>query len=345
MQLSLVLTGPGSASLTIPTDASWRVFAADAVFNPNGGTGAWAGNSNQMPHESLDMRVYPTGWASPEFAAGAGWQPAAVGKPFVLPLGPKSRTGLVRPIVVFARNAASVTSLAPGPPPGPPGPRPPSGRPVPCGIVAEGHTANIGCTAAEDTVSAVSFASFGTVTGSCSAEPGADSFKKGSCDANSSVAVVGAACLGKSSCAISVGVHTFGEPCHRIAKSLAWDVVCSAAAGLSRVPVAAAVRSARSARSARSNTTSWDQPTKYLIDYGLEMQGGVNITFKSGVEGQQVTIRLSEELLPDGSVKVPMRTGNDFVDTWTLRDGAQTVMQHEYMEFRYNWFGLELDQS
>ena len=22
-------------------------------------------------------------------------------------------------------------------------------------------------------------------------------------------------------------------------------------------------------------------------------------------------------------------------DTWTLRDGAQTVMQHEYMEFRY----------
>ena len=39
-QLALVLTGPGgAASLTVPTDASWQVLAADAVFNPNGGTG------------------------------------------------------------------------------------------------------------------------------------------------------------------------------------------------------------------------------------------------------------------------------------------------------------------
>ena len=74
---------------------------------------------------------------------------------------------------------------------------------------------------------------------------------------------------------------------------------------------------------------------RYLVDFGRELQGGINISFVRGVAGQVLSVKLSEELLPDGSVKVPMRTGNDFADTWTLRDGAQTVMQHEYMEFRY----------
>ena len=55
-------------------------------------------------------------------------------------------------------------------------------------------------------------------------------------------------------------------------------------------------------------------PTKgYLIDFGLEMQGGVNLTFHNAKAGQKVTVKLSEELLPNGMIKVPMRTTNDFV--------------------------------
>ena len=74
------------------------------------------------------------------------------------------------------------------------------------------------------------------------------------------------------------------------------------------------------------------------------MQGGLNLSFADAAAGDTVSIMLSEELLPEGcgdpscatAVKEPMRTGNDFRDTWTLRAGPQTaVMQHEYMEFRY----------
>ena len=55
-------------------------------------------------------------------------------------------------------------------------------------------------------------------------------------------------------------------------------------------------------------------PTKgYLIDFGLEMQGGVNLTFHNAKAGQKVTVKLSEELLPNGMIKVPMRTTNDVV--------------------------------
>ena len=56
----------------------------------------------------------------------------------------------------------------------------------------------------------------------------------------------------------------------------------------------------------------------YLIDFGLEMQGGVNLTFHNAKAGQKVTVKLSEELLPNGMIKVPMRTSNDFVSRATV---------------------------
>ena len=76
----------------------------------------------------------------------------------------------------------------------------------------------------------------------------------------------------------------------------------------------------------------------YVIDYGRELQGGVNITFPFvDTDGHAVQVLLSEELKKDGTPLVPMRTGNDFADTWTLKASTapQTVAQHEYMEFRY----------
>ena len=57
------------------------------------------------------------------------------------------------------------------------------------------------------------------------------------------------------------------------------------------------------------------QAKAYLIDFGKELQGGVNITFRNAKAGQKVRVKLSEELLPSGMIKVPMRTTNDFVST------------------------------
>lgn len=72
-----------------------------------------------------------------------------------------------------------------------------------------------------------------------------------------------------------------------------------------------------------------------LIDLGREIQGGVNLTLEAAEDGQHATVWLSEELLSNGVLKFPMRTGNHYVDTWTLRKGRQSVFQHEYMEFRW----------
>ena len=51
----------------------------------------------------------------------------------------------------------------------------------------------------------VTFASFGTPSGSCA------SFAKGSCDAANSTSIVEAACVGKSSCTVLVSTTVFGE--------------------------------------------------------------------------------------------------------------------------------------
>lgn len=90
----------------------------------------------------------------------------------------------------------------------------------------------------------------------------------------------------------------------------------------------------------------------YVIDYGLELQGGVNLTFSVGggsvvnttetvAAPPRVVILLSEELAVDGTPLVPMHTGNNFTSMWTLNDTPQgaaansAIMQHEYAEFRY----------
>ena len=74
----------------------------------------------------------------------------------------------------------------------------------------------------------------------------------------------------------------------------------------------------------------------YIMDFGLEMQGGVNLTFSADtIAGHVVTVLLSEELRADGTPLVPMLTRNNFTYVWTLRQGAQSVSAHEYVEFRY----------
>eukprot|EP00041_Stephanoeca_diplocostata_P031312 m.973257 g.973257 ORF g.973257 m.973257 type:complete len:483 (+) comp23933_c0_seq13:401-1849(+) len=57
---------------------------------------------------------------------------------------------------------------------------------------------------------------------------------------------------------------------------------------------------------------------RYVIDYGRNFQGHVNITLCSGTAGQEVTVRLGEQLLTNGSVKFHAESGNTWTSTWTL---------------------------
>ena len=72
-------------------------------------------------------------------------------------------------------------------------------------------------------IQAVTFASFGTPTGSCAA-----GFAKGTCDAANSTAIVTAACVGKSTCVIDVSTDLFGDPCFDVVKHFDAAVTCSA---------------------------------------------------------------------------------------------------------------------
>src|SRR5262249_44332343 len=75
-----------------------------------------------------------------------------------------------------------------------------------CAFAAENGTATIACPAGQ-TIATVSFASYGTPTGSCGA------LSEGACAAPSSLAVVTKACAGKTTCAVPASNGTFGDPC------------------------------------------------------------------------------------------------------------------------------------
>ena len=106
-----------------------------------------------------------------------------------------------------------------------------------CDIVGECYAPNASSCPALLTLScpggafsSVNFASYGTPQ--CGA--GACAYSAGNCSAPSSAAVVAAACVGQSSCAIEVGVGTFGaDPCPGVYKFLA---VSLAGAGCSAAP-------------------------------------------------------------------------------------------------------------
>ncbi|XP_057975801.1 beta-galactosidase 3-like [Malania oleifera] len=71
-------------------------------------------------------------------------------------------------------------------------------------------------------ISAITFASFGTPSGSCG------SFQKGTCDAPNSHAIVEKACIGQAYCSVSVSNNYFGaDPCPNKLKRLSVEAVCS----------------------------------------------------------------------------------------------------------------------
>lgn len=69
---------------------------------------------------------------------------------------------------------------------------------------------------------------------------------------------------------------------------------------------------------------------RYVIDYGRNFQGHVNITFCSGTPGQEVIVRLGEQLLSNGSVKFHAESQNTWTSTWTLR--GQGMSSHSCLD-------------
>ena len=96
-----------------------------------------------------------------------------------------------------------------------------------CGSVGENSVLDLECPGGVFT--GVTFASYGTPTGSC------PTFKKGACDAAASVDVVTKLCVGKSSCSVPANNGAFnGDPCVDTLKVLAVSLAgqCGAPVGL-----------------------------------------------------------------------------------------------------------------
>jgi len=85
---------------------------------------------------------------------------------------------------------------------------------------ADNNVAFFRC-APDSYVHSIDFASFGTPTGSCG------NFKKGTCDATTTMEIVKKMCLGKSFCNVPVSISTFGDPCPNVEKSLFIQATCA----------------------------------------------------------------------------------------------------------------------
>lgn len=75
-----------------------------------------------------------------------------------------------------------------------------------------------------------------------------------------------------------------------------------------------------------------------FADLGREVVGYPKIT-ATGNAGDIVTIKLGEELNPDGTVRFDMRCNCRYEEEWILADGISTLSQYDYKAFRY----MELD--
>jgi hypothetical protein len=77
--------------------------------------------------------------------------------------------------------------------------------------------------AANQTITKVTFASFGTPTGDCTSGFKVDP----KCNSANSTKIVEGLCLGRASCSVPVSIWTFGNVCDDVAKWLAASVQCS----------------------------------------------------------------------------------------------------------------------
>ena len=106
---------------------------------------------------------------------------------------------------------------------------PAAGKDV-CNSAKDGQTLTLACPAGS-TITAIKYAEYGTVTGTC------PTFTKGSCDAAGEINYIASNCIGKSSCS-TINWHTvLGDPCGGVVKTMAVVATCSAGAGTASLDV------------------------------------------------------------------------------------------------------------
>lgn len=89
-----------------------------------------------------------------------------------------------------------------------------------CVTAAENENATLTCPPGQ-TISRISFASYGTPTGDC------DEYRTSSCDASNSKQIVEAACVGQATCTVAAANGVFGDPCVNTLKSVAIEAHCA----------------------------------------------------------------------------------------------------------------------
>lgn len=95
-----------------------------------------------------------------------------------------------------------------------------------CASVLNLDVMNIACFDDGATISGISFADYGTPTGSCGSWA-----VNASCSTANSLAIVEGFCLGTHSCSVPANTPTFGDPCYGTVKELVVQATCSSGGG------------------------------------------------------------------------------------------------------------------
>ncbi len=77
------------------------------------------------------------------------------------------------------------------------------------------------------------------------------------------------------------------------------------------------------------------EPGHYFLDFGRSIIAGFRLANIEGESGQEVDIRLGQELLGPQRVRYEKRTNNTYQEVWTLTDGPQTLTNWGYRSYRY----------
>jgi Galactose binding lectin domain/Bacterial alpha-L-rhamnosidase 6 hairpin glycosidase domain len=306
----------GIVTTILETNSSWLASDMTSYFSPSGNTGgAPAGNWYDMPNENLQRPLYPLNWNVPGGNLPSTFVPAIIQPPFNYPFYLEEAPAAT----VLLKPACSIT-------------------PLPdyflCAETPEDVVTTLACPQDPslqypNAISSILFASYGTPSGTCSAgsSSSANTFLVNqTCNSANSMSVVSAACLGKPTCSLNVSNAAFGgDPCDKVVKHFSVAVACN-----SSVP---------------GNATS----SRWLIDFGQEFSGGVNLTFpfpQSNVDatasdaGVQVEVILGEQVdQVNGGVVSPLRTGNKYDSVWTLSATNaslnKNIHHHEMIQFRF----------
>eukprot|EP00038_Savillea_parva_P011094 m.195046 g.195046 ORF g.195046 m.195046 type:complete len:1141 (-) comp19371_c0_seq1:207-3629(-) len=317
----------------------FHAFDATSVYNPAGNTGGRFGSGYwyYYPHENINATcIVPPPSVRPRPAAEEAMAPPpdshldTTSDTLSVSVPPPPQREHDTTMGKAALAAASLSQT--------------------CGVATEADCAagNANCTLTlscptGQVVDRVVFASFGQPQGNCS-----HGFVQG-CTAYTTKRQVEGACLGHATCSINASNTVFGDPCPNEHKWLAVSVRCGSGRSrctgcwqpaVTKPPFHAplAPKPLPPLALFRVSPTSMTRmgPGHFAFAMESEIQGGVHLDTGHAaiLQGASARIQVAEQLWVNGSVRVPLRTGADFDDTWAIGQGV-SIEHHEYMNWRF----------